>query len=105
MKYYLVAQILCLFCLQKIFANSNNFISSNSIEDYQVSSERYITDSGGKIFINPQMIIGKAPYEHVRYKKHFGKIIFYFKTDIIYLLEKNPLMKLILRNIRKIIRK
>ena len=48
MKHYLVAQILCLFCLQKIFANNNNFISSNLIEEYQVSSERYITDSGGK---------------------------------------------------------
>ena len=66
---------------------------------------QFIKNSGGKIFINPQMIIGKAPYEHVRYKKHFGKIIFYFKTDIIYLLEKNPLMKLVLWNIRKIIRK
>ena len=51
------------------------------------------------------MIIGKAPYEHVRYKKHFGKIIFFFKTDIINILEKNPLIKLILWKIRKIIGK
>ena len=52
MKHYLVVQILCMFCLQKMFASSNNFISSNLVEEYQVSSERYISDSGGKIFIN-----------------------------------------------------
>jgi len=38
--------------MQKIFPQENNFTDGNSIEDYQVSSERYITDSGGKILIN-----------------------------------------------------
>ena len=52
MKNYIVLQVLLLFHMQKIFGQENNFIYSNSIEDYQVSSERYITDSGGKIFIN-----------------------------------------------------
>ena len=52
MKDYLILQVLLLFCMPKIFAKENNFNYNNSIEDYQVSSERYITDSGGKIFIN-----------------------------------------------------
>ena len=52
MKHYLIMQVLLLFCMQKIFAKENNFNYKNPIEDYQVSSERYITDSGGRIFIN-----------------------------------------------------
>ncbi len=57
---------------------------------------KFIKDSGGKIFINPAMIIGKAPNEHIKYKKLFGKIIFYFKSYIIYLL-KNIQMKSIFK--------
>ena len=63
-----------------------------------------IKESGGKVFINPKMIIGKAPHEHVKFKKNFGKIIFYFRSHIIYLLEKNQKMKSILENIRTIIK-
>jgi len=52
MKNYLVLQILLLFYTQNIFGQENSFVASNIIEDYQVSSEKYITDSGGRIFIN-----------------------------------------------------